>query len=98
MKIAEGHCGGDEELRSWLGRNRWWVMLLLIAAALPCFWYDYRHQAELVMTIIGINMIVAALRLLIWGSGVKSAERQRLERLEEHRRPDASISGASPER
>jgi hypothetical protein len=41
-------------------------MLLLIAAALPCFWYDYRHQAELVMTIIGINMIVAALRLLVW--------------------------------
>ena len=86
LVVKRDHAGGDEEPRGWMARHRKLVIVLLIASALPLFWLDWRHPAELVLTIIGINLVVAALRLLLWELTARSNERQRLARLEDHRR------------
>lgn len=42
----------------------------LIAASLPCFWFDWwRGRGALIIpTVIGINMLFAGLRLVYWGT------------------------------
>jgi hypothetical protein len=85
MTIAHRHSGGDDDARGWIARHRRWVIAVLIGAALPLFWYDWVHEGSLVLTILGINLLVAAARLLLWDVSAKSNERERLKRLEEHR-------------
>jgi hypothetical protein len=60
------------------------VAAALAAGALPLFWFDYASSGRLILlpTIVGINMIVAAARLLQLDAGHAEAERRRLERLE----------------
>jgi hypothetical protein len=60
------------------------VAAALAAGALPLFWFDYASSGRLILlpTIVGINMIVAAARLLQLNAGHADAERRRLARLE----------------
>jgi hypothetical protein len=85
MHIARAHKGGDDDARGWLSRRRPWIIGCLIFAAIPLFCYDSTHDSTLVLTIIGINLIVAALRLLLWDLAAKSNERERMARLAAHR-------------
>jgi hypothetical protein len=85
MTIAHRHSGGDDDTRGWIAGHRRWVIAVLIAAALPLFWFDWVHGGSLVLTILGINLIVAAARFLLWDVSAKSNERERLQRLEAHR-------------
>jgi hypothetical protein len=85
ITITHQHSGGDDDTRGWIAGHRRWVITVLIAAALPLFWYDWIHEGSLVLTIVGINLIVAAARLLLWDLSAKSNERERLARLEAHR-------------
>lgn len=71
MTITSAHSGGDAGARGGASRRRRWIAAGLICAALPLFVYDFAHHGDLVLTIIGINLIVAALRLLFWDSGEK---------------------------
>ena len=41
-----------------------------------------------ILSVIGINMMVAALRLLMWDVAAKNNEKERLARLERHRDMD----------
>lgn len=86
LTIVFNHSGGDGDTRGWFGRHRRIVFLFTVCAALPLFYYDFRHDGPLVLTIIGINIIVAGLRVLLWDLGSKNTERERLARLEAHRR------------
>jgi hypothetical protein len=86
LTITSQHSGGgDDDMRGWLGRHRRSLIAGLIAAALPLFWYDWRHNGDLIMTVLGVNMIAAALRLLLWDVGAKNTERDRIARLDAHR-------------
>lgn len=58
--------------------------MVLVAAAL--FWYDYQHEKGVMIfpTIVGINLIVIAARLIQLNASYAHAERQRRQRLAEH--------------
>jgi len=83
--VTHQHVGGDDDVRGWLAHHRRLVIAILIAASLPLFWLDWIHQGKWILSVIGINMIVAALRLLMWDAAAKDNEKQRLARLEAHR-------------
>ena len=65
-------------------RARVAVAMVLVAAAL--FWYDYQHEKGVMIfpTIVGINLIVIAARLIQLNASYAHAERQRRQRLAEH--------------
>ena len=58
--------------------------MVFVAAAL--FWYDYQHDKGVMIfpTIIGINLIIVAARLIQLNASYAHAERQRRQRLAEH--------------
>jgi hypothetical protein len=64
-------------------RIRKYAAVVLALGALPLFWFDYATDRGVLVlpTIIGINMLVAAARLMQINSGVKESERVRKERL-----------------
>lgn len=96
MHIAREHKGGDDDTRGWLARRRPWIVGCLILAAIPLFCYDSTHDSTLVLTIIGINLIVAALRLLLWDLVAKGNERERMARLAAHREREKKARLAGP--
>lgn len=98
LTVVFNHSGGDDDTRGWFGRHRRIVFLFALCAALPLFYYDFRHEGTLVLTIIGINIIVAGLRVLLWDSGSKRTERERLARIEAHRRLEREHEQSSAER
>jgi len=61
--------------------------LLLMAAActlasLPLFFWDWSRRGEVVLaSVIGINLVAAALRFLFWGLGAFDARREQSKRL-----------------
>lgn len=65
-------------------RNRTATALVLAAAA--SFWYDFEHGAStrFFPTLLGINLVVVAARLLQLNKSYQHAERARRERLAEH--------------
>jgi hypothetical protein len=83
--VTHEHVGGDDDVRGWLAHHRRLVIAILIAASLPLFWLDWIHQGKWILSVIGVNMIVAALRLLMWDAAAKSNEKERIARLEAHR-------------
>jgi hypothetical protein len=85
LSVTHEHVGGDDEVRGWFAHHRRMVIAILIAASLPLFWLDWIHQGKWILSVIGINMIVAALRLLMWDVAAKNNEKERLARLEGHR-------------
>ena len=62
-------------------RTRW--AAALATGALPLFWLDYWTSGGLLIipTILGINLLLAALRLVQLNAAYADAERRRLERL-----------------
>lgn len=78
ITVAFDHSGGDDDTRGWFGRHCRIVFPFTVCAALPLFYYDFRHDGPLVLAIVGINIIVAGLRVLLWDSGSKNTERERL--------------------
>jgi hypothetical protein len=92
LTITREYAGGDDDMRGWLGRHRKSLIAILITASLPLFWFDWRHQGDLILTVLGINLIVASLRLLLWDFAAKTNERDRLARLEAHRRLERSTT------
>jgi hypothetical protein len=85
MTITREHAGGDDDVRGWFPRHRRSVIVALIATALALFWFDYCRRGDLIMTVFGVNLLAAALRLLLWDSAAKNNERDRIARLETHR-------------
>jgi hypothetical protein len=85
-------AGGDDDMRGWIGKHRRILASIAIAGAIPLFYYDFRHQGTLVLTVIGINLVAAALRLLLWDAGAKRNERARLARLNAHRQRERAGS------
>jgi hypothetical protein len=64
-------------------RMRKRAAIVLTAGAFALFWFDYRTSAGLLIlpTILGINMILIAARLIQLNASHAHAERQRLDRL-----------------
>jgi hypothetical protein len=60
------------------------------------FWYDFRHGPGLQFfpTLLGINLVVVALRLLQLNGSYAHAERVRQRRLAEYRRSATGDDGA----
>jgi hypothetical protein len=83
--VTHEHVGGDDDVRGWLAHHRRLVIAILIAASLPLFWLDWIHQGKWILSVIAINLIVAALRLLMWEAAAKTNEKERLARLDGHR-------------
>jgi hypothetical protein len=65
---------------------RKWAAYALLASAVPLFWYDYQHDQGMLIfpTVLGINMVIIAARLMQFNSAYVQAERLRQKRLEEH--------------
>jgi hypothetical protein len=83
--VKHEHVGGDDDVRGWFAHHRRLVIAILVAASMPLFWLDWIHQTDGVLSVIGINMIVAALRVLLWEVAAKNNEKERLARMEQHR-------------
>src|SRR6185436_2130327 len=62
--------------------------VLLVAAALPLVWFDYQRRGLLVLpTVLAINMILLAFRLLHMNMTIREVERARRAREDRERRP-----------
>jgi hypothetical protein len=96
--VKHQHVGGDDDVRGWFAHHRKLVIAILIAASLPLFWHDWIHQGGGIFSVVGINMIVAALRLLMWDVAAKNNEKERLARLEGHREIERNEPGQTPRR
>jgi hypothetical protein len=69
-----------------LGRRRW-IAWSLIAAAIPLLAYaivERTHRDIILPAFLGLNMLLAAGRLLWFNLGVRETERARQERLRRH--------------
>jgi len=66
-------------------RVRRWAAYALLVGAVPLFWYDYQHDEGMLIfpTVLGINMVVIATRLLQLNGAYVHAERLRQKRLAE---------------
>jgi hypothetical protein len=54
------------------------IAVVLIAASVPLFVWDYRHAGLLIIpTLFGINLVVVALRLFWWANGERKTLRAR---------------------
>jgi len=52
------------------------------AASLPLFFWDWSRRGEVVLaSVIGINLVAAALRFLFWGLGTLDSRREQRKRL-----------------
>jgi hypothetical protein len=91
--VTHKHAGGDDDVRGWFAHHRRAVIAILIAASLPLFWLDWTRKGDGILTVIGINLIVAALRVLMWDVAAKNSEKERLARLEGHRDMDRNKPG-----
>ena len=78
------HQRKEESGSVWSRRRRLIALGLLIAAA-PLLWIGRRKSSDLAI-FLAINCIFLALRFIYWDFGVKHRERERLRRLEEHRK------------
>ena len=58
--------------------TRWgWVLL---AASLPCFWIEWHWNGTLLTPmLVGINLVLAGLRLIYWGAGGSEKRRSTRE-------------------
>ena len=67
-------------------RVRKWTAYALLVAAVPLFWFDYRHDEGMLIfpTVLGINMVIIAARLVQLNGAYVQAERLRQKRLAEH--------------
>lgn len=64
-------------------RLRQYSAIGLILCAVALFWVDYSQEGDLLIlpTIVGVNMLLAAGRLLQMTTSMRAAERERQERL-----------------
>jgi hypothetical protein len=95
--VTHQHVGGDDDVRGWFAHHRRLVIAILIAASLPLFWRDWRGHGDGVTTVIGINMIVAALRVGMWEMAAKGNEKERLARFDAHRDMERDETGQAPQ-
>jgi hypothetical protein len=67
-------------------RIRYRAAVALLIAAVALFWYDYRNGRGILIfpTVIGVNLIVAAARLIQLNVSYAHSERERQHRLAEH--------------
>lgn len=66
-------------------RKRRILAFILLAAGPPLIWWDWRSRGELILpTVVGIGMIVAALRLLQWNAGLRDRRTEDERRLQAH--------------
>ena len=67
-------------------RVRKWAASALLAGAVPLCWYDYQHDQGMLIfpTVLGINMLIVAARLMQLNGAYAHAERLRQKRLAEH--------------
>lgn len=72
-------------------RLRTWGAALLLGVAAVSFWYDFEHgaRARFFPTLIGINLVVVAARLIQLNKSYQHAARLRQERLAEHEKAAA---------
>jgi hypothetical protein len=65
--------------------RKWWAWTLIVGAV-PLFWYDYQHDEGMLIfpTVLGINMVIIAARLMQLNGAYVHAERLRQKRLGEH--------------
>ena len=55
-----------------------WLAGLLLFAAFPLFWLDYQHHGHWMWpTFLGINLIFASIRYLLWAFGIRDRLRAR---------------------
>jgi hypothetical protein len=69
-------------------RLRAWAAVLLFVVAAVSFWYNFRHgpSFQIFPTLLGINLVVVALRLLQLNASYAHAERVRKTRLARYER------------
>lgn len=67
-------------------RARKWAASALFVGAVPLFWYDYQHDQGMLIfpTVLGINLVIIAARLMQLNGAYAHAERRRQKRLAEH--------------
>jgi hypothetical protein len=80
----------DELSGSWV-RWRTTIAIILFAGAIPLFLWDWKSDGSLILpTVVGINMIVAGLRLLYWNTARSERNREQAQRFEEHLKREGS--------
>ena len=76
-------------------RIRAWAAAGLLVASAALFWIDYRHDQGMLVfpTLLGINLVVVAARLLQLNGSYAHAARARDRRVSEHLRAEADRGG-----
>jgi hypothetical protein len=86
MVVFHPDFAGEDDSGARGSLRRKWIAVLLILAAPPLFWLDWRHQNTLILpTFLGFNCILLAMRFIYWHFGLRHRENERLKRLAAHR-------------
>ena len=86
LRIVHPSVAARSEGSPAAARRRTLFAVVLIAAALPLFWIDWRARGGLILpTFIGINLILVALRLLFLNFVHRESAVRQGERLAEYR-------------
>jgi hypothetical protein len=87
LVITHPGSHGSQEAGPVWSRRRKLIAVVLLLAAPPLIWIDWRRRNTLILpTFLAFNCILAGLRFLYWDFGLKLRERERQQRLEAHRR------------
>jgi hypothetical protein len=85
LVIAHPDQQRNDESGSGSSRRRKVVAGGVLLTAAPLFWMGWSKSSDLAI-FLAINCVFVAVRLVYWDFGVKHRERERLRRLEQHRR------------
>jgi hypothetical protein len=79
------HPDAKDELSETTSRTRWIIAIALFLFAGPLIWWDWRTgNGRIYPTIIGLNMILAAIRLMQWNAARGQRKLEERERMQEH--------------
>lgn len=81
-------------------RHRTYAAIAMFGAAPVLFWYDWALHGGLIImpTIVGINLVLIAIRLLVMNAGDRAAESARRARVAQAHDSRASASSPTDER
>ena len=91
LTILHPTVAEKDEMSASSVRKRLIIAIALFVGALPLIWWDWRTRSGLVIpTLLGINMMFAALRLLQWNSARSQRLSEQKKRLQAHLENEAA--------
>lgn len=85
LSIVNSRISDRDEMSPASARSRFILAALLAVFGAALILWDWLQRGELILpTVLGIGMVLAALRLLHWNAGLRDRRREQQQRLQAH--------------